>query len=493
MLGHVERAHPPAQDPEIKMPLFRGASRVFAPGAQLVLRPQGAVEAQVVDDLAPPRPQGARPRRFRASRSLIDADASQGIGPRARARPHSSTATTRRARRRSSSRRPSSSSRRSTARSSSSSAQLGPIYTRLMNPTTHVLEYKVAKLEGAPCKAHGVCDNAATLPNPRALVGPVRADDGACMTFMQAGDNFIAASELYGGTLSQMKHSFKKIGIEAKFFDVTKPEQIKAPGRREHEGDLHRDDLQPVVQHARLRRDRRDRQGGRRCRSSATTPSAWAATRASRSLRRRHRRRVGDQVDRRPRHVDRRRHRRRLVVRLAATKADGSLKFPLIAGPQASYHDAVFVNHPVFGVEATNTVFILLARVKTLRDMGGGLSPFNSFQLIQGLETLALRGKAHSDNANELAAWLVEPPEGEGRLAPVAHLAPVARAREEVLPQGLLRLGAHLRDHRRRRGGDAQERRGVHRRRQDGVAPRQRRRRAHPRHPPRLDDAPCRP
>jgi O-acetylhomoserine (thiol)-lyase len=90
------------------------------------------------------------------------------------------------------------------------------------------------------------------------------------------------------------------------------------------------------------------------------------------------------------------------------TKADGSLKFPLIAGKQPSYHDAVFVDHPVFGVDATNTIFILLARVKTLRDMGGAISPFNAFQIIQGVETLALRGKAHSENAIALAQWLSE-------------------------------------------------------------------------------------
>ena len=84
-----------------------------------------------------------------------------------------------------------------------------------MNPTTHVLEYKMAKLEGAPCKAHGNYDNAATLPNALAVAsGQSRADD-ALLTFMQAGDNFIAASELYGGTFSQLKHSFKQIGIEA--------------------------------------------------------------------------------------------------------------------------------------------------------------------------------------------------------------------------------------------------------------------------------------
>jgi len=85
---------------------------------------------------------------------------------------------------------------------------------------------------------------------------------------------------------------------------------------------------------------------------------------------------------------------------------DGSLKFPLIAGPQESYHGGIFAEHPIFGVEATNTVFILLARVKTLRDMGGCISPFNSWQLIQGIETLSLRAKAHSENANVLALWL---------------------------------------------------------------------------------------
>jgi len=81
-------------------------------------------------------------------------------------------------------------------------------------------------------------------------------------------------------------------------------------------------------------------------------------------------------------------------------------KFPLIADPQVSYHGGDFANHPIFGCDATNTVFILLARVKTLRDMGGCISPFNAFQLIQGVETLALRAKAHCENANALAKWL---------------------------------------------------------------------------------------
>ena len=88
--------------------------------------------------------------------------------------------------------------------------------------------YKIAELEGAPCKAHGNYDNAATLPNSLAVASGQCAQMTALLTFMQAGDNFIAASELYGGTISQLKHSFKQIGIECKCFDVMKPEEIKA-------------------------------------------------------------------------------------------------------------------------------------------------------------------------------------------------------------------------------------------------------------------------
>merc|ERR1719337_414739 len=76
-------------------------------------------------------------------------------------------------------------------------SKLGPIYTRLMNPTSHVFEYKVAKLEGAPCKAHGDFDNATTLPNSLAVASGQNAQMTAILTFMQSGDNFIAASELY--------------------------------------------------------------------------------------------------------------------------------------------------------------------------------------------------------------------------------------------------------------------------------------------------------
>ena len=98
-----------------------------------------------------------------------------------------------------------------------------------------------------------------------------------------------------------------------------------------------------------------------------------------------------------------------------------------MAGEQPSYHNLCFWKHPVFGgaydepagegAPRANTCFVLCARVKTLRDVGACQSPFNSFMLIQGLETLSLRCKAHTENANAVAAWL----EAHDKVAWVSH------------------------------------------------------------------------
>ena len=280
-----------------------------------------------------------------------------------------------------------------------------------MNPTTHVLEYKMAELEGAPCKAHGNYDNAATLPNSMACASGMSAQMHALLTFIGAGDNFIAASELYGGTISQMQHSFNQIGITCKFFDVTKPEQIK-PLADENTKCIYVetmanpsynipdfDEIKKIATELQvpLVCDNTFGMGGYTCRPLkfgvdilVESTTKWVGG---------HGTSIGGII------TD------GSSFDWRVKKADGTLKFPLIADKQPSYHDGVFVDHPVFGVDATNTVFILLARVKTLRDMGGSISPFNAWQIIQGIETLALRGKAHSDNANELAKWLTEQPQ----------------------------------------------------------------------------------
>jgi len=288
--------------------------------------------------------------------------------------------------------------------------ELGPIYTRLMNPTTHVFEYKVAKLEGAPCPAHGDCDNSATLPSALAVASGQSAQVHALMTIMQAGDNFVSASELYGGTYTQFAYSFKQIGIEARFANVSDLNSIRSAIDEDTKAvyietlanpsgtvpDF--EAIKKIASEAQvpLICDNTFGMGGYACRplrlgADIVVESAtkWIGG---------HGTSIGGVI------VD------GSSFDWLVKKADGTLKFPTVGGPQPSYHDAVFAEHPIFGVAATNLVFILLARVKTLRDMGGCLSPYNSFQLIQGIETLSLRARAHSDNANALAEWLSSHP-----------------------------------------------------------------------------------
>ena len=104
----------------------------------------------------------------------------------------------------------------------------------------------------------------------------------------------------------------------------------------------------------------------------------------------------------------------------SVTKADGSKKFPTLAEDCPAYHNMNFQD--VFGPTGPfkcNMAFIFHCRVIALRDMGACPNPFGSFQLLMGLETLALRGKAHSENANKLAAWL----EADPRVSWVSHLS----------------------------------------------------------------------
>merc|ERR1719487_893331 len=86
--------------------------------------------------------------------------------------------------------------------------KLGPIYTRIMNPTNHVLEFRIAKLEGSPCPMDGVYPSALVTSSGQA------AQMHAFLTICQKGDNIVAAAELYGGTYAQLKHSLPALGID---------------------------------------------------------------------------------------------------------------------------------------------------------------------------------------------------------------------------------------------------------------------------------------
>jgi O-acetylhomoserine (thiol)-lyase len=264
--------------------------------------------------------------------------------------------------------------------------EFGNIYTRLGNPTTDVFEKRIAALEG------GV----AALATSSGL----SAQFLALNNILQAGDNFVSSPYLYGGSYNQFKVAFKRLGIDARFGKTDKAEDLEAlidgntkaiyfetignPGFNIPDFEAisalaKKHDLPVVV-------DNTFGAGGYLFRplehganivvSSATK---WIGG---------HGTSIGGII------VD------------GGNYNWGNGKFPQFTEPSEGYHGLKFWE--VFGSESSfgNIAFIIRARVEGLRDFGNVLSPFNAFQLIQGVETLSLRVERHVENTLALATWL---------------------------------------------------------------------------------------
>lgn len=268
--------------------------------------------------------------------------------------------------------------------------EFGNIYTRIMNPTTDVFERRVAALEG------GVAALAVGSGQAAQFI--------ALNNILQAGDNFISSSNLYGGTYNQFKVAFKRLGIEVRFTAGEKPsdyerlidantkalylETIGNPSFEvpDFEGIsalAQQHDLPLIVDNtfgAAGYLFRPLEHGASVVVASATK---WIGG---------HGTSIGGVI------VD------------GGKYNWGNGKFPQFTEPSEGYHGLKFWE--VFGTDGPfgNIAFIIRARVEGLRDFGPALSPFNSFLLLQGLETLSLRVQRHVDNALELARWLSEHP-----------------------------------------------------------------------------------
>ena len=258
--------------------------------------------------------------------------------------------------------------------------EFGNIYTRIMNPTNEVLEGKITALEGGVAALAVASGHAAQFL--------------AFHTLMETGCNIVAARKLYGGSLNQIGESFKKFGWEARFVDADDPANVAAAI----------DDKTRVVFIESLANPGgvvQDIAGLADLAHGAGIPLVVDNTMASPML---------------CRPFD---HGADIIVHSATKFLGGhgnsigglivdsgkfdwtqSEKFAFLNQPNASYHGKVFTD--AFGEMA----FILAARALSLRDLGPALAPFNAFQILTGMETLALRMERHCSNALMLATWL---------------------------------------------------------------------------------------
>jgi O-acetylhomoserine/O-acetylserine sulfhydrylase len=264
--------------------------------------------------------------------------------------------------------------------------EFGNIYTRLMNPTTDVLEKRLAALEG------GVAALVVSSGQAAQFI--------ALNNILQAGDNFVSTSYLYGGTYNQFKVAFKRLGIETRFADGDKVESFEKliddktkaihletignPGFNIPDFEAiaklaEKHDLPLIVDNTFGAAGYLFRPIEHGASIVVASTTKWIGG---------HGTSIGGVI-------------------IDAGKYDfGNGKFPQFTEPSEGYHGLVF--NDVFGKSGPfgNIAFIIRARVEGLRDFGPAASPFNSFLHLQGLETLSLRVERHVQNTLALAEWL---------------------------------------------------------------------------------------
>jgi O-acetylhomoserine (thiol)-lyase len=271
--------------------------------------------------------------------------------------------------------------------------EFGNIYTRLMNPTTDVFEKRIAALEG------GVAALATSSGQAAQFI--------ALTNILQAGDNLVSTSYLYGGTYNQFKVQFKRIGIGVKFVDGDKAS-----------------DFEKLIDN-KTKAIYLETIGNPRFNIPDFDAIAAVAKKHDIPL-------VVDNTFGAAGYLFRPiEHGANIVVESATkwigghgTSIGGVIvdagnfnwangKFPQFTEPSEGYHGLKFWD--VFGAPGPfgNIAFIIRARVEGLRDYGPTLSPFNAFLFLLGLETLSLRVQKHVDNALEIAQWLSKHPKVE--------------------------------------------------------------------------------
>ena len=262
--------------------------------------------------------------------------------------------------------------------------QFGNIYTRLMNPTTDVLEKRLAALEGG--------------------VGGLALSSGQSAIYVSifnicgAGDHIVSSNSLYGGTVTLFSQTFRKLGIEVTFVDPRDPQNF-AQAIKENTRLIYIETIgnpkNDILQYEKIAEIAHENGMPVICDNTVTTPILF--------------RPIDHGID--------------IVVHSCTkfigghgTSIGGAIvdsgkfdwtngRYPELTEPDPSYHGVKYVES--FG----NLAYIIKARTQFLRDMGSCMSPFNAFLFLQGLETLHLRMPRHSENALKVAQWLEKQPQ----------------------------------------------------------------------------------
>lgn len=294
--------------------------------------------------------------------------------------------------------------------------EFGNIYTRIMNPTTDVFEKRVAALEGG--------------------VGALATSSGQSAQFLaltnilESGDNFVTTSFLYGGTYNQFKVSFRRLGIEARFVDGDDPagfeeqidertkaiylETIGNPGFNIPDFEAiaaiaQRHGIPLIVDNTFGAAGYLFRPLDHGANVVVQSATKWIGG---------HGTSIGGVI------VD------------GGNFNWGNGKFPAFTEPAEGYHGLNFWETFGEGGPFGNIAFIIRARVEGLRDHGPALSPFNAFLFLQGLETLSLRVRRHTDNALELARHLQSHPAVESVNYPGLESSPYHEKAKKYLRNG---------------------------------------------------------
>jgi len=287
--------------------------------------------------------------------------------------------------------------------------ETGPIYTRINNPTNGILEERIADLEGgiaAVATASGTSAIATTL-----------------LTLLRAGDHIVASNSLYGGTYNLLKVTLPRHGVTTTFVDPANPENFKNAAKEntrvffiESLGNPKLDvlDIAAISNHAKefkvpLIVD-----------NTVPTPYLLKPIEHGANI----------VIHSLTKYINGNGTALGGAIIDAGTFDWANGKFPEFTEPSPGYHGLVYSEV----LEAA--AFIAKVRVEGLRDYGSALSPFNAFQIIQGLETLELRIQKHSDNALKLAQWLEHHDDVAWVNYPGLESSPYADLAHKYLPKG---------------------------------------------------------